>query len=99
MAKFLDLDEKGASSTADEPEDSNDVADEIEKISAEDDLAADLAAADEEDKDVKTENAEETMGLDVHAGEDDLSKDIKTEEDVKADPEPKMPKGLNTLFD
>ena len=73
------------------------MADEIEKISAEDDLAADLAAADEEEKDVKTENAEETMGLDVHAGEDDLSKDIKTEEDVKAEPEPKMPKGLNIL--
>ena len=46
--------EGGASSTvgdappAAEPEDSNDVADEIEKISAEDDLAADLAADDDD---------------------------------------------------
>jgi len=85
--------EGGASSTvgdappAAEPEDSNDVADEIEKISAEDDLAADLAA-DDDDK-VKTENQDEaSMGqLDVHAGEDDLSKDVKTE-----DVELKMPK-------
>ena len=97
------LDGSSGNGAAAEHEDSNDVADEIEKISAEDDLAADLEAPEEEDDepekesdDVKQEAMSQQDEVDVHAGDDPdlIAKDVKQEESDK-DVEPKVPKGLS----
>lgn len=79
-----------------EAENSNDVSDEIEKISAEDDITkVDEEDEDETKADMQTKTEPTGDGLDVHANEEDLDTDEKNQKEIKQETnesEPNEPK-------